>query len=112
MNDSTKEAGMPKGKPELIRIDEGEIRNHLDQIVRGTVEETLNALLEAEADAICRASRYERSPERADTRAGHYDRKLQTRVGEVTLKMPKLRTLPFETAYTAPHSQQATNKTS
>lgn len=34
MNDSTKEAGMPKGKPELIRIDEGEIRNHLDQIVR------------------------------------------------------------------------------
>jgi len=98
MNDSTKEAEMPKGKPELIRIDEGEIRNHLDQIVRGTVEETLNALLEAEADAICRASRYERSPERADTRAGHYDRKLQTRVGEVTLKMPKLRTLPFETA--------------
>ena len=98
MNDSTKEAGMPKGKPELIRIDEGEIRNHLDKIVRGTVEETLNALLEAEADAICRASRYERSPERADTRAGHYNRKLQTRVGEVTLKMPKLRTLPFETA--------------
>jgi hypothetical protein len=49
MNDSTKEAGIPKGKPELIRIDEGEIRNHLDQIVRGTVEETLNALLEAEA---------------------------------------------------------------
>lgn len=42
---------MPKGKPELIRIDEGKIRKRLDQIVRGTVEETLNALLEAEADA-------------------------------------------------------------
>jgi hypothetical protein len=69
MNDNTNEAGVTKGKPELIRIDEGEIRSHLDQIVRGTVEETLNALLEAEADAICKASRYERSPERTDTRA-------------------------------------------
>ncbi len=98
MNDSTKEAGAAKGKVELIRIDEGEIRNHLEQIVRGTVEETLNALLEAEADAICRASRYERSPERADTRAGHYNRKLHTKAGEVTLKVPKLRNLPFETA--------------
>ena len=98
MNDSTNEAGIKKGKPELIRIDEGEIRSHLDQIVRGTVEETLNALLEAEADAICRASRYERSPERTDTRAGHYDRKLHTKAGEVTLKVPKLRSLPFETA--------------
>ena len=38
-----------------IRIDEGEIRGHLDKLVRGTVEETLNALLDAEADEICRA---------------------------------------------------------
>ena len=98
MNDNTNEAGVTKGKPELIRIDEGEIRSHLDQIVRGTVEETLNTLLEAEADAICKASRYERSPERTDTRAGHYDRKLHTKAGEVTLKVPKLRSLPFETA--------------
>lgn len=98
MNDNTNEEGVTKGKPELIRIDEGEIRSHLDQIVRGTLEETLNALLEAEADAICKARRYERSPERADTRAGHYDRKLHTKAGEVTLKVPKLRSLPFETA--------------
>ena len=98
MKDSTKEAVSAKGKPELIRIDEGEIRSHLEQIVRGAVEETLNALLEAEADAICRASRYERSRERVDTRAGHYARKLPTKAGEVSLKMPKLRKLPFETA--------------
>jgi len=39
----------------VIRIDEGEIRGHLDKLVRGTVEETLNALLDAEADEICRA---------------------------------------------------------
>ncbi len=33
-----------------------------------------------------------------DTRAGHYKRKLQTRSGEVELRVPKLRTLPFETS--------------
>jgi putative transposase len=35
---------------------------------------------------------------RKDTRAGSYERHLQTKAGEVTLKVPKLRTLPFETA--------------
>jgi len=55
-------------------------------------------LNEAEADQICGAERYERSPDRKDTRAGHYDRTLHTKAGEVNLKMPKLRKLPFETA--------------
>ncbi len=67
-------------------------------MVRTSVEETLNALLDAEADTICRAQRYERSTERVDGRAGHYERKLETKAGEVTLKVPKLRRLPFETA--------------
>lgn len=82
----------------VIRIDEGEIRGHLDEMVRGTVEETLNSLLDAEADEMCRAQRYERSADRIDTRAGHYTRKLQTKAGEVELKMPKLRRQTFETA--------------
>ena len=47
-----------KGLSKVIRIDESEIRGHLDKMVRGTVEETLNALLEAEADAMCHAQRY------------------------------------------------------
>jgi transposase-like protein len=66
--------------------------------VRQSVEDTLNALLDAEADEMCGARRYERSPERRDTRAGHYTRGLQTRVGEGELNVPKLRRLPFETA--------------
>ncbi len=57
----------------------------------------MNALLNAEADAICQASRYQRSPERQDTRAGSYKRKLLTKAGEVELHVPRLRTLPFET---------------
>jgi transposase-like protein len=51
------------------------------------VEKTLNAMLDAEADAICNAQRYERSPGRQDTRAGHYTRKLHTKAGEVALKV-------------------------
>jgi hypothetical protein len=59
-------------------------------VVRGTVEETLNALLDAEADRLCNAQRYERSEAGRDTRAGHYERGLQTKAGEVRLKVPKL----------------------
>jgi transposase-like protein len=82
----------------VVQIDEKRIHDHLGELVRGTVEETLNSLLDAEADALCGAQRYERSPDRTDYRAGSYDRKLHTRAGEVTLKMPKLRRQPFETA--------------
>ena len=77
---------------------QGKIQEHLGEVVRSTVEETLNAMLDAEADRLCRAERYERSEARKDTRAGSYQRHLQTKAGEVTLKVPKLRTLPFETA--------------
>ena len=82
---------------EVIRIDEGKVRQHVEEVVRASVEETLNGLLEAEADELCGAKRYQRSPERLDTRAGHYERTLQTKAGEVTLKVPRLRNLPFET---------------
>src|SRR5262249_16166276 len=51
----------------------------------------------AEADALCGAQRYERSPERLDTRAGHYTRPLHTKAGPVALQVPRLRKLPFET---------------
>jgi transposase-like protein len=92
------ENGNGKEPRKIVSIDENEVKKHLDEIVRGTVEETLNNLLEAEADTLCGAKRYERTPERKDTRAGHYERSLHTKAGEVKLKMPKLRTLTFETA--------------
>ena len=53
----------------VVQIDEGRIQAHLDEVVRSTVEETLNALLDAEADQLCGAHRYERSEGRKDTRA-------------------------------------------
>ena len=89
----------PEAKPmgQVIQIDEARIRDHLGEMVRGTVEEALNAMLDAEADRLCGAGRYERS-ERKDTRAGHYERALETRAGQVSLKVPKLRRQTFETA--------------
>ena len=82
---------------EVIRVDEDQLRGHVQELVRASVEETLNAMLDAEADAQCGAKRYERSPERLDTRAGHYERKLLTPSGEVSLQVPRLRKLTFET---------------
>jgi putative transposase len=82
---------------EVIRVDEGQLRGHLRELVRESVEQTLNAMLDAEADAQCGAKRYERTPERLDTRAGSYERKLVTAAGAVTLQVPRLRKLPFET---------------
>ena len=87
-----------KGLSKVVQIDEKRIQDHLGELVRGTVEETLNGLLDAEADALCGAQRYQRSPERTDYRAGSYERRLHTKAGEVRLKMPKLRRQPFETA--------------
>ena len=55
-------------------------------------------MLEAEADRLCNAGRYERTAARRDQRSGSYDRKLQTTAGAVTLKVPKRRQQTFETA--------------
>ena len=82
----------------IIQINEKQIKDHLGEIVKGTVQETLNALLDEEASRLCNARRYERTEGRKDQGAGHYTRTLQTKAGEVDIKMPKLRTLPFETA--------------
>jgi putative transposase len=89
---------LPTVRLPAIQIDEGLIHAHLDTVVLRTVESTLNALLDAEADELCGAKRYERSDARKDTRAGSYRRTLHTKAGEVELKVPKLRQLPFESA--------------
>jgi hypothetical protein len=43
-----------EGLKDTIRVDTAELRGHVDAVVRSSVEETLNALLQAEADQICR----------------------------------------------------------
>lgn len=89
--------GVGEKVSEFVKVDGEEVRRHLEELVRNSVEETLNAMLESEADGLCGGKRYERTPDRVDTRAGSYTRKLETRVGEVELKVARLRKLPFET---------------
>ena len=67
-------------------------------MVRGSVEETLNELLEKEAESLTQAARYERSEARQGYRSGHYDRSLTTTSGDVTLHVPRLKGVSFETA--------------
>ena len=79
----------------LLKVNEEEVENYLGNLVRESVETTLNTMLDAEADELTKARRYERTLERVDTRAGHYERKLLTKAGEVKLEVPRLRHLPF-----------------
>ncbi|MBN1125275.1 MAG: transposase [Sedimentisphaerales bacterium] len=87
-----------KDLKKAITVNEEHIQSHLDTMIRTTVEETLNRMLEEEADRLCNARRYEHTERRKDSRAGYYNRQLHTKAGQVQLKVPKLRKTTFETA--------------
>ncbi len=82
---------------EVVRINFDHLKKDLSGFVRGTVEDALNGLLNAEAEQLCNAKRYERNEERSAQRNGHYERGLETAAGKVKLKVPKLRGASFET---------------
>lgn len=82
----------------ILQLNTEFVHNELKDLVRNSVEETLNAMLDAEADRLVNADRYARSEEREGYRAGHYDRSFTTTSGEVNLRMPKLKGVAFETA--------------
>ena len=82
----------------IIQLNEDLIKNNLKDLVRDSVEETLNALLDHEADELVRAGKYERTGDRKGYRSGHYERNFGTTSGEVKLRVPKLKGIQFETA--------------
>ena len=82
----------------IVQLNEEVIKGQLKELVRGSVEETLNGLLEAEAEKLTHAGRYERNEQRQGYRSGHYNRSLTTTAGEVTLQVPRLKGISFETA--------------
>ena len=55
-----------------VQLNEEVIKDQLKELVRGSVEETLNELLEQEASMLTRAARYERNEARRGYRSGHY----------------------------------------
>ena len=85
----------------IVQLNEEVIKGQLKELVRGSVEETLNELLEAEAEKLTQAARYERNEQRQGYSSGHYSRNLTTTSGDVTLKVPKLNESLFYTAFPA-----------
>ena len=75
----------------IVQLNEEIIKGQIRELVRGSVEETLNELLEKEAESLTQAARYERSEARQGYRSSHYDRNLTTTSGDVTLHMPRLK---------------------
>ena len=82
----------------IIQLNEGIVKSELKELVRNSVEDTLNELLNKEAEELTNAAKYERTESRQGYRSGRYSRKLTTTSGEVTLHIPKLKGVPFETA--------------
>src|SRR5690606_4687866 len=60
-------------------------------LMRDLLTTFVNALLSAQADAVCGAGYGERTPERVNSRNGYRHRDLDTRVGTLDVAVPKLR---------------------
>ena len=83
----------------IVQLNEAIIKDQTKELVRGSVEETSNELLEKETESLTQAARYERSEACQGYHSGHYDRKKLTAAsGDVTLHMPRLKGESFETA--------------
>ena len=68
-----------------------------DQAFRELLKSSLNSILMAESTAQLKAEPYERSEERTDSRNGTRERDLKTRIGRITLTVPRPRNVPFKT---------------
>ncbi len=90
----------------IVQLNEEVIKGQLKELVRGSAEETLNELLEAETEKLTQAARYERNERRQGYRSGHYNRNLTTTSGDVILKVPKLKGISFETAIIERHRRR------
>lgn len=81
-------------KPSIdpIRFLEEQLAAASPDLLRAMLKTFVEALMSAEADAVCGAGYGERSPERATCRTGYRARDWDTRAGSVELAIPKLRT--------------------
>ncbi len=93
----------------ILQLNEGVIHTEIQKLVRKTIEETLNEMLDAEADQLVNAERYARDEQRQGYRAGHYERNLMTSAGEVKLRMPKLKGITFETSIIERYKRRETS---
>ena len=94
---------------DIIQLNPEVFQSELKGLVKNSIEETLNAMLDEEAKKLVNAERYARDEERNGYRAGHYDRKYTTTAGEVNLRMPKLKGVAFETAIIERYKRRETS---
>lgn len=82
----------------IVQLNKEVIKGQIRELVRGSIEETLNKLLEAETERPTQAAWYECNEQRQGYRSGHYSRNLTTTYGDrdVTLKVTKLKGISFE----------------
>ena len=76
---------------EIVSFDGEATKGYVGKLVAKTVEETLDALLDEEADQLVNAGRHERADERTAYGGGRYGRRLVTGAGELEPSVPKLR---------------------
>ena len=96
----------------IVQLNDEVIKGQSKELVCGSVEETLNELLEKEAESLTQAARYERSEARQGYRSGHYDRNLTTTSGDVTLHGPRFKGVPFETSIIERYRRRESNVSS
>ena len=94
---------------DIIQLNPEVFQSELKNLVKNSIEETLNAMLDEEAKKLVNAERSAREAERNGYRAGHYDRKFPTTAGEVNLRMPKLKGVAFETAIIERYKRRETS---
>ena len=82
----------------IVSADEEPLRKDIVELVRKTVQDTLDALLEQEAEEMVGAGRHERTAGRGAYRNGRCKRRLATTSGQIEPDMPKLRGATFRTA--------------
>ena len=96
----------------IVQLNDEVIKGQSKELVCGSVEGTLNELLEKEAESLTQAARYERSEARQGYRSGHYDRNLTTTSGDVTLHVPRFKGVPFETSIIERYRRRESNVSS
>src|SRR5574344_1794602 len=60
------------------------------------LQNNLNSILLAESEAQLQAKPYERTEERQDSRNGMREKDIVTRIGKITLNVPRHRNVPFK----------------
>ena len=96
----------------IVQLNDEVIKGQSKELVCSSVEETLNELLEKEAESLTQAARYERSEARQGYRSGHDGRNLTTTSGDVTLHVPRFKGVPFETAIIERYRRRESNVSS